>query len=101
MKVRTIPAVKTLTDQQKYLLNRLPGKWDLKSESLDEPAEVKQARKVVEAFDEKSRKFSCAAACRAEKALSKAREAIYFKPIDAALAAVHEVEALKKCCKDY
>lgn len=82
-----------LNEQQKYLLNRLPNRYDFKITEVSEPSEVKQARKIIAAFtervdkqgDERKRKF--------HKSLVVAREAIYFKPANDALKVVRDLEA--------
>ena len=91
---------KTLTDQQKYLLQRLPGKYEIAEPKVVEPLSIKRMRKAVEAWDEKQRKVSCKVKCEGEKLIVKAREAIYFKPVDQALAMVQKTEMLRKCCDD-
>jgi hypothetical protein len=97
--IRTIPAVKTLTDQQKYLLNRIPNGYDLrKLKDQTDPPEVRRARKLVARWDDKQRKASCKHECKVKKLITSAREAVYFKPIKSALQAVKAVEAMKTCC---
>lgn len=95
-----VPPTKSLTDQQKYLLQRIPGKYDIAEPKPErEPAEVRAARKLANDWDEAQRKASCKAKCQGEKAIQRAKEAVYFQPIESALKAVQEVESLTKCCE--
>lgn len=95
------PPSKTLSDQQKYLLQRLPGRYDIPERKTDpEPARVRQARLVIERWDREQRKLSCKAKCAAEQALQRAREAIYFAPVATALLRVQEAEKFKQGCDD-
>jgi hypothetical protein len=88
-----------LTEQQKYLLNRIPQKYDLEGkEKSPEPAEVRRARTVIERWDKAEAKRECAARKRNEALLRKAREAIYFENPEKALAIIRQVEKLLKGC---
>jgi hypothetical protein len=82
-----------LNEQQKYLLNRLPNKYDYKTPSVPETVEVKRARKVIADFDEKVGKLADESKRKFAKVLSAAREAIYFKPQDEALDILKALES--------
>ena len=82
-----------LNEQQKYLLNRLPNNYAFKGKSIAETPEVKQARKVIAAFDEKNQKFFSDRKSKYLKALKGAREAIYFKTPEKALDTIKALEA--------
>lgn len=89
----------TVNEQQKYLLGRLPGRYDLKDIDVLESAEVKAARKTIEsaqkiigAHDKQASKQRCDYQNKFKKDLDAAREAIYFKKPDEALAAVKALE---------
>lgn len=82
-----------LDEQQKYLLGRLPNRYDLKEPEELEPAEVKQARKAIEAHTKKVSEKKCARNNAFKKAVEAAREAIYFKKPEDALALVRALEA--------
>lgn len=88
-----------LNEQQKYLLNRLPNRYDVKTLDVPEPAAVKAARKVIEAHDKHSSKLRCDHQARFKKVSEAAREAIYFKKPEEALKAVQQLESefQKKC----
>jgi hypothetical protein len=96
---RVIPPTKTLTDRQKYLLQRIPNKWDLNGYHAEkEPIEVSRARKLVARYDKAESRRQCAAAKRNEALLRKAKEAVYFHSETKALAIVQQVEKLLKAC---
>ena len=92
--------VKTLTDQQKYLLQRLPEPYQITVPHLTEPVRIRQMRKAIDAWDKRQHDLSCKIKCDGEKLITKAREAIYFRPVHEALALVQKAEALRKCCND-
>lgn len=81
-----------LTEQQKYLLNRLPTRYSLKSPAVTEPAEVKQARKVIATFDEKIQKQKEERDKKYLKSLASVREAIYFNLPEDALKMLRALE---------
>jgi len=88
-----------LNEQQKYLLSRIPSRYDIKDASIPDTTEVKHARKVIEAHDKKTAEHRCERSNKFNKSLTAAREAIYFKKPDEALALVRALEAEfpKKC----
>lgn len=94
------PPTKSLTDQQKYLLQRLPSAYELKRPEAPTPPNVRKAMCLVEAYQNAQRKISCRWECKATKMLTAAREAIYFQSPQKALEIVHSLEALKKCCAE-
>lgn len=100
MAKRELPIYSKLTERQRYLLNRLPGKYDLASFARPpEPTEVKRSRKIVDRWEQRMGKLSCAHTKRQEALLRKAKEAIYFCPEAKALAIVQQVEKMLKGCE--
>ena len=83
----------TLNEQQKYLLNRLPRPYDLKQVEIADTPAVKAARKVIEAHDKCVEKQKCERQQKFKAALESAREAIYFKKPEEALAKVAALES--------
>jgi hypothetical protein len=85
-----------LTQQQQYLLGRLPKSYDYQKffrANNVEPARVQKARKVIEEY-EKSRDGAVDSQEKQFVAqLNEAREAIYFKQPGDALQAVKALEA--------
>jgi len=81
-----------LTEQQKYLLDRLPSTYNLKAPITAEPATVQRAREVIAAFEEKKQKAFSERKVRFHKNLTAVREAIYFKPSGDALRMVQDLE---------
>lgn len=93
------PASSKLTDQQRYLLQRIPTTYNLKGYVRpQEPAEVKRARIVIEQWEKSEGKKECEAKKRNEALITKAREAVYFEPPDKALVIVRQCEKLLKGC---
>lgn len=90
---------KKLDERQKYLLDRLPKKWDLNGyHAPQEPVEVKRARKLIERWDKHEARRQCEAEKRNLALLRKAREAVYFSTPEKALAIVRQCEKLLKPC---
>ena len=88
-----------LTAQQAYLLQRIPAVYSMNgAEAPDEPAEVKQARKVIERWEKQEAIRKCKVQKRNEALVRKAREAVYFDKPEKALAIVHQCEKLLKGC---
>ena len=85
-----------LTEQQSYLLNRMPKTYDyrkfLKAESA-EPARIVKARKLISDWERKQEDSRDAQEKKFESLLAEAREAVYFKPPEQALLAVKALEA--------
>lgn len=99
MRLRTLPATKTLTDRQKYLLNRLPSSYDLDGfVATKEPKEVARARKRVQRWDDLVARMCCVSKKRNEALRRKAQEAIYFASDTKALAIIRQVEKMLKGC---
>ena len=98
-RIKTDPT-RTLTDRQKYLLNRIPSSYQLNGyHAPAEPAAVKAARRLVERYDKRIARERCAADKRKEALIRKAREVVYFGSEQKALAVVHQVEKLLKPCE--
>jgi hypothetical protein len=82
-----------LTQQQSYLLERLPKKYNLGIKYKEEPIKIKNARKLIKDYDDNevirrdklSKKF--------EKSIEEVKEAILFSPINDALKKLKELEA--------
>ncbi len=71
--------MKALNTQQKYLLERLPRQYALKTGELSEPERVKKARQIIEQFEKTDAERREDIKKRYAKALNAAREAIYFQ----------------------
>lgn len=82
-----------LSEQQKYLLERLPRIHSFKNNVVPDTPEVKQARKVIASFAEKVDRNNSERKDKFSKMLIAAKESIYFKPAGDALSAVRAVEA--------
>lgn len=82
-----------LNQQQNYLLSRLPRQYDVTPLEVPEPAEVKAAKKIIERHEKHASDLRCEHQKKYKKALEAAREAIYFKKPEEALAAVRSLEA--------
>lgn len=90
-----------LTDQQKYLLQRIPGRFDMNGfKATPEPQEVARARKLIERFDKAESLRRCQAQKRNEALIRKAREAVYFATPEKALVIVQQCEKLLKTCNE-
>lgn len=88
-----------LTEQQKYLLNRIPNRYDLnKGEELPEPKEVTRARGIVDRFEKTKARRACEQQKRNEALLRKAKEAVYFATPEKALQIIQQCEKLLKRC---
>lgn len=100
MKRRETPPSK-LTDQQKYLLQRIPSSYQMNGYKPQvEPTEVKQARKLIERWNKQERLLQCQAGKRTEALRNKAREAVYFDTPEKALAIIRQCEKLLKGCEE-
>jgi len=90
---------KKLTDQQRYLLNRIPGAYQMNGHKpLPEPPDVRRARKTIERWDKAEALRACKAKKRNEALLTKAREAVYFASPEKALRIVQQCEKMLKGC---
>ena|ERR1043165_2509783 len=90
-----------LSDQQKYLLQRIPSSYQMNGyKERPEPAEVKQARKLIERWDKQEKLLACQASRRNEALRQKAREAVYFDTPEKALAIIQQCEKMLKGCED-
>jgi hypothetical protein len=73
-----------LTEQQKYLLARLPRSYDLNYKDGPDPVAVVRANKVISDHVDKTRIKKDEWDKKVSGSLEEAREAIYFKnPVDA------------------
>lgn len=90
---------KKLTEQQKYLLNRIPGLYSLDSgKAPPEPVEVKKARRIIDNWDKAESVRICRAKKRNEALITKAKEAVYFATPEKALRIVQQCEKMLKGC---
>lgn len=98
---QTTTGTKTLTVEQRYLLDRIPSSYQMNGyKERVEPAEVKQARKLTERWDKEEKLLQCRAGKRNEALRQKAREAIYFDTPEKALAIVRQCEKFLKGCEE-
>jgi hypothetical protein len=88
-----------LNEQQEYLLGRIPNQYAFKDPDVVEPTEVKKARKVIAAFDDKTSKFFSERKKKFAKARKAAIETVYFKQPERALEIIKALEA-EFPCKD-
>jgi hypothetical protein len=65
-----------------------------------EPAEVKQARKLIKRWDKQEKVLQCQAGKRNEALRQKAREAVYFDTPEKALVIVKQCEKMLKGCEE-
>jgi hypothetical protein len=92
---------KTLTVEQKYLLDRIPSSYQMNGyKERPEPTEVKQARKLIEKWDKEEKLLQCRAGKRNEALRQKAHEAVYFDTPEKALAIVRQCEKFLKGCDE-
>lgn len=90
---------KKLTDQQRYLLNRIPGINYMRGDDpIPEPSEVKRARRVIERWTKAQALRECRARKRNEALITKAKEAVYFASPEKALRIVQQCEKMLKGC---
>jgi hypothetical protein len=98
---KQIPTMKRLTEQQKYLLQRIPSSYQMNGyKERAAPAEVKQAQKLIERWNKEESRLRCQAGKRNEALRTKAREAVYFDTPEKALAIVRQCEKMMKGCRD-
>jgi hypothetical protein len=94
--------IKQLTVRQKYLLDRIPQRYNLGGFiAPPDPPTVKKARaaqKAVDRWDKYVGRLRCAHDKRSEALIRKAREAVYFSSEAKALAIIRQVEKLLKTC---
>jgi hypothetical protein len=90
---------KKLTDQQRYLLARIPGLYQLNEHKpTPEPAEVKRARKIVDKWEKQEALLECQHKKRNEALIIKAKETVYFDTPEKALRIIQQCEKLLKGC---
>lgn len=88
-----------ITDQQKYLLGRIPNLYQMDGYvAPPEPADVRRARRIIERWDKAEAARKCKSQKRNEALIRKAREAVYFAPPAKALAIIQQCEKLLKGC---
>jgi hypothetical protein len=98
---QAVPNSKQLTVQQRYLLERIPSSYQMNGyKERVEPAEVKQARKLIKRWDKQEKLLACQAGKRNEALRQKAREAVYFDAPEKALAIVKQCEKMLKGCDE-
>ncbi len=99
MRNRPIPGAYKLTSQQQYLLNRVPSLHQMNGyQERSEPAEVRQARKIVERWEKEENLRRCRAEKQNEALQRKAREAVYFETPEKALAIIQQCEKRLRGC---
>jgi hypothetical protein len=84
-----------LNEQQKYLLERIPKKYDIKFKNDPEPANIVAARKTIAAWDEKQKVKLNAFNINVQKMVESAREAVHFKTLKDALEIIKTIEDLR------
>lgn len=91
---------KRLTDQQKYLINRIPSSYQMNGyKEAPMPVEVRRAEALVERWSKQQSRQRCAADRRKEALRQKAREAVYFSTPEKALAIIRQCEKMLKGCE--
>lgn len=89
-----------LTDQQKYLIQRIPSSYQMDGyKALPMPAEVKRAEAVVARYHKQESRRQCQAGKRKEALRQKAHEAVYFSTPEKALAIIRQCEKMLKGCE--
>lgn len=97
---KTTTATKKLTDQQKYLLQRIPSSYQMNGYTpLPKPTEVKKAEALAERWRKQESQRQCQADKRKEALRQKAREAVYFDTPEKALAIIRQCEKMLKGCE--
>ena len=87
------------SEQQKYLLSRIPSVWDLKkrrSEESPEPKEVRAAKRVVERWKQAQEKAVAEEKARLNRLILDAKDAVYFSTPEKALALIKALEKMKR-----
>lgn len=101
MKRKPTTGTKTLTVEQRYLLERIPSSYAMNGyKERPEPAEVKRARKLIDKWDKEEKLLACRAGKRNEALRQKAREAVYFDTPEKALAIIRQCEKMLKGCEE-
>lgn len=101
MRRKQTPSLKQLTAQQRYLLDRIPSSYQMNGyKERPEPAEVKQARKLIDKWNKEEKLLQCQAGKRNEALRQKAKEAVYFDAPEKALAIVKQCEKMMKGCEE-
>lgn len=99
MKKSTTASVR-LTEQQKYLLQRIPSSYQMNGhKETPMPLEVKKAEVVVARWNKLQSRERCQADRRKEALRQKAREAVYFAAPEKALAIIRQCEKMLKGCE--
>lgn len=97
---KTTIVTKKLTDQQKYLLQRIPSSYQMNGyKETPMPVSVKKAEALVERYRKQEARQRCVADKRKEALRQKAREAVYFDSPEKALAIIRQCEKLLKGCE--
>ena len=100
MSKRDIPPKSKLTDQQKYLLQRIPSSYQINGYAeTPKPLEVRRAEALAERWRKQQSQRRCAADRRKEALRTKAREAVYFSTPEKALAIIRQCEKMLKGCE--
>jgi hypothetical protein len=90
-----------LTEQQSFLLRRLPNWYSVKNTvDVIEPSEIKRARATVQRYDDRVRRQEKGREKRFNELLTKAREAVYFLTPEKALKVVQDFEKKFPTAKD-
>lgn len=89
-----------LSDQQKYLLTRIPSSYQMNGyKEAPKPVEVKKAEALVQRYRKQESRRECQAGKRKEALREKAREAVYFSTPEKALAIIRQCEKMLKGCE--
>lgn len=92
--------VTKLSDQQKYLLQRIPSSYQMNGyKEAPKPVEIKRAEAVAERWRKQESRRQCQAQKRNEALRQKAREAVYFSTPEKALAIIRQCEKMLKECE--
>lgn len=90
-----------LTEQQSYLLRRLPKWYDVRDQNdPPEPPEIKRARALCSRYDERMSKKRKDSEKNFNNLLTKAREAVYFLTPEKALKVIQDFEKKFPTAKD-
>lgn len=100
MKMKRATATTRLTDQQRYLLQRIPSSYQMNGyKDTPMPAAVKKAEATVSRWHKEQSRQKCQAEKRGQALRTKAREAVYFSSPEKALAIIRQCEKMLKGCE--
>jgi hypothetical protein len=88
-----------LTEQQRYLLQRIPSTYRMKKSDIVIPPHIHSAQRMIERWNKQCARITCREERRNEALIQKAREAVYFSSPKKALAIVKQVEKMIRSCE--